>query len=60
MNYSIKVVTFNVKPEVRNGLESEIVFTVPSLQGNRSIPFGKRVGEQAAFETCGNFQSKSK
>lgn len=27
MNYSIKVVTFNVKPEVRNGLESEIMFS---------------------------------
>lgn len=27
MNYSIKVVTFNVKPEVRSGLESEIMFS---------------------------------
>lgn len=26
MNYSIKVVTFNGKPEVRSGLESEIRF----------------------------------
>lgn len=25
MNYSIKIVTFNVKPEVRNGLESKIM-----------------------------------
>lgn len=27
MNYSIKVVTFNVKPEVRSGLESEMMFS---------------------------------
>lgn len=47
---------FNIKPAVGNGLESEIMlFTMPMVQGIKTVLSGRKVGKQAAFATCGNF-----
>lgn len=37
MNYSIKIVTFNVKPEVGNGLESKIMLFTNVGTGARDL-----------------------
>ena len=37
MNYSIKIVTFNVKPEVGNGFESKIMLFTKVGTGARDL-----------------------
>jgi hypothetical protein len=50
MNYSIKVVTFCVKPEVRNGLEFEIMlFTMLMMLGIRTVHFGRKGWRKICF-----------
>ena len=42
MNYSIKIVTFNVKPEVGNGFESKIMLFTKVGTGARDLKKKKK------------------
>ena len=60
MNYSIKIVTFNVKPEVGNGFESKIMLFTKVGTGARDLKKKKlsQIGirEQSAFGTYRTFK----
>ena len=62
MNYSIKIVIFNVKPEVGNGFESKIMlFKVGTgardkKKKKKKIILQIGIKEQSAFGTHGTFK----
>ena len=61
MNYSIKIVTFNVKPEVGNGFESKIMLFTKVGTGARDLKKKKKLSqigikEQSAFGTYRTFK----
>lgn len=61
MNYSIKIVTFNVKPEVGNGFESKIMLFTKVGTGARDLKKKKNllqigIKEQSAFGTYRTFK----